>query len=67
MYVAHGKKPLPRTFADLCLLMTPQMLKPKCTEALRRIFKVSDVDKDGLLNASELNQFQVRHVYIIRS
>lgn len=34
------------------------MLKPKCTEALRRIFKVSDVDKDGLLNASELNQFQ---------
>lgn len=28
-------------------------------EALRRIFKVSDVDKDGLLNAMELNQFQV--------
>ncbi|KAI5452731.1 ERMES complex Ca(2+)-binding regulatory GTPase gem1 [Naganishia albida] len=34
------------------------ILKPKCTEALRRIFKVSDVDKDGLLNAMELNQFQ---------
>ncbi len=35
-----------------------QILKPKCTEALRRIFKVSDIDKDGLLNAAELNQFQ---------
>ncbi|KAJ9101735.1 hypothetical protein QFC21_003074 [Naganishia friedmannii] len=34
------------------------ILKPKCTDALRRIFKVSDVDKDGLLNAMELNQFQ---------
>lgn len=34
-------------------------LKPKCYEALRRIFKISDVDKDGLLNAVELNQFQV--------
>jgi mitochondrial Rho GTPase 1 len=40
------------------------MLKPKCTEALRRIFKVSDVDKDGLLNASELNQFQVRILHL---
>jgi hypothetical protein len=34
-------------------------LKPKCYDALRRIFKISDVDKDGLLNAVELNQFQV--------
>ncbi|WVQ81609.1 mitochondrial Rho GTPase 1 [Cryptococcus sp. DSM 104549] len=33
-------------------------LKPKCLEALKRIFKISDVDKDGLLNAVELNQFQ---------
>ncbi|KAI9636558.1 P-loop containing nucleoside triphosphate hydrolase protein [Dioszegia hungarica] len=33
-------------------------LKPKCYDALRRIFKISDVDKDGLLNAVELNQFQ---------
>ncbi|GFZ51506.1 Mitochondrial Rho GTPase 1 [Saitozyma sp. JCM 24511] len=33
-------------------------LKPKCLEALKRIFKISDVDKDGLLNAHELNQFQ---------
>ncbi|KAK4686292.1 phosphatidylglycerol phospholipase C, partial [Tremellales sp. Uapishka_1] len=33
-------------------------LKPKCTEALRRIFRISDIDKDGLLNAVELNQFQ---------
>ena len=36
-----------------------QALKPKCLEALKRIFKISDVDKDGLLNAVELNQFQV--------
>jgi hypothetical protein len=35
------------------------MLKPKCLDALKRIFKISDVDKDGLLNAHELNQFQV--------
>lgn len=41
------------------------ILKPKCTEALRRIFKVSDVDKDGLLNAMELNQFQVS-ILVIR-
>ncbi|ORY29137.1 P-loop containing nucleoside triphosphate hydrolase protein [Naematelia encephala] len=33
-------------------------LKPKCLEALKRIFKISDVDKDGLMNAVELNQFQ---------
>jgi Ras family protein T1 len=40
-------------------LLTPEILKPKCLEALKRIFKISDVDKDGLLNAVELNQFQV--------
>ncbi|ODN75133.1 mitochondrial Rho GTPase 1 [Cryptococcus amylolentus CBS 6039] len=33
-------------------------LKPKCLEALKRIFTISDIDKDGLLNAHELNQFQ---------
>lgn len=33
-------------------------MKPKCLDALKRIFKISDVDKDGLLNAVELNQFQ---------
>lgn len=43
---------------DSLTLCAPQILKPKCTEALRRIFKVSDVDKDGLLNSAELNQFQ---------
>jgi Ras family protein T1 len=36
-----------------------QTLKPKCLDALKRIFKISDVDKDGLLSAHELNQFQV--------
>lgn len=44
--------------ATHCICALPQILKPKCTEALRRIFKVSDVDKDGLLNSAELNQFQ---------
>jgi Ras family protein T1 len=37
-------------------------LKPKCLDALKRIFKISDVDKDGLLNATELNQFQVSSI-----
>lgn len=40
-------------------------LKPKCLEALKRIFKISDVDKDGLLNGTELNLFQVRIVLVL--
>jgi Ras family protein T1 len=40
-------------------LIRSQIIKPKCLQALQRIFKISDVDKDGLLNAHELNQFQV--------
>ncbi|WVR09232.1 mitochondrial Rho GTPase 1 [Kwoniella sp. DSM 27419] len=43
-------------------------LKPKCLEALKRIFKISDVDKDGLLNAVELNQFQLEGILeLVRS
>lgn len=34
------------------------VLKLKCAEALRRLFKLSDKDKDGLLNDNELNAFQ---------
>lgn len=37
-----------------------QMLKPKCVDALRRIFKLCDVNKDGVLDPAELNDFQVR-------
>lgn len=36
------------------------MLKPQCLAALRRIFKLCDVGKDGVLDAAELNDFQVR-------
>ncbi|OZJ02947.1 hypothetical protein BZG36_04568, partial [Bifiguratus adelaidae] len=33
-------------------------LKPACVEALRRIFKLCDNDKDNVLNDEELNDFQ---------
>ena len=35
-------------------------LKPSCIKSLTRIFKVSDLDNDGILNDNELNFFQVR-------
>ena len=38
-----------------------QVLKPACIEALRRIFKLCDANKDGVLDANELNDFQVRN------
>ncbi|KAL1922288.1 uncharacterized protein VTP21DRAFT_9827 [Calcarisporiella thermophila] len=34
------------------------VLKPACVEALKRIFKLCDTDKDGVLNDDELNEFQ---------
>jgi hypothetical protein len=34
-------------------------LKPQCIEALRRIFKLCDTDKDNILSDNELNEFQV--------
>uniref|UniRef100_A0A3P9HKS5 Mitochondrial Rho GTPase n=1 Tax=Oryzias latipes TaxID=8090 RepID=A0A3P9HKS5_ORYLA len=33
-------------------------MKPLCVKALARIFKVSDLDNDGILNDNELNFFQ---------
>lgn len=36
------------------------VLKPQCIEALKRIFKLCDTDKDNILNDDELNEFQVR-------
>ncbi|XP_028828442.1 mitochondrial Rho GTPase 1b isoform X1 [Denticeps clupeoides] len=33
-------------------------MKPACIRALMRIFKVSDLDNDGILNDNELNFFQ---------
>ncbi len=35
-------------------------LKPACVDALRRIFKLCDKDRDGVLNDDEINLFQVR-------
>ncbi|KAM0071668.1 putative small GTPase, EF-hand domain pair, EF hand associated, type-1, EF hand associated, type-2 [Helianthus debilis subsp. tardiflorus] len=37
-----------------------QTLKPRCIRALKRIFILSDHDKDSALNDNELNQFQVK-------
>ncbi|KAG0799728.1 hypothetical protein G6F22_002940 [Rhizopus arrhizus] len=34
------------------------VLKPQCVEALKRIFKLCDTDKDNILNDNELNEFQ---------
>lgn len=35
------------------------VLKPACIDALRRIFKLCDIDKDGFLNDEEIDSFQV--------
>jgi hypothetical protein len=42
------------------LLFDYQTLKPKCVDALRRIFKLCDINKDGVLDPAELNEFQRR-------
>ncbi|TKY85750.1 hypothetical protein EX895_005290 [Sporisorium graminicola] len=34
------------------------VLKPACVDALKRIFRLCDSDKDGLLSDGELNEFQ---------
>jgi len=34
------------------------ILKPACVDALQRIFNLCDLDKDGILDDSELNEFQ---------
>ena len=36
-----------------------QVLKPACVKALTRIFNLCDTNKDGILDAAELNEFQV--------
>ena len=38
------------------------MLKKECVAALRRIFKLCDTNKDGILDAAELNEFQVCYI-----
>lgn len=44
--------------ANKLILPCIQVLKPACEAALRRIFKLCDVDKNGILDAAELNEFQ---------
>lgn len=34
------------------------VLKPACVKALKRIFKLCDLNKDGVLDPAELNEFQ---------
>ena len=36
-----------------------QSLKPRCVRALKRIFILCDLDRDGALSDAELNEFQV--------
>ena len=36
-----------------------QTLKPRCVRALKRIFILCDLDRDGALSDAELNEFQV--------
>lgn len=35
-------------------------MKPDCEEALKRIFRISDINNDGYLDDTELNEFQIR-------
>ena len=35
-------------------------LKPPCAEALRRVFRICDMDNDGYMSDHELNEFQKR-------
>ncbi|XP_078444372.1 MIRO-related GTP-ase 1 [Wolffia australiana] len=37
-----------------------QSLKPRCVRALKRIFILCDLDRDGALSDAELNDFQVK-------
>lgn len=46
-------------YFSIPLTNVPQVLKPACIAALRRIFKLCDTNKDGILDATELNEFQV--------
>lgn len=49
-------------------LLSLCQMKSLCVKALSRIFKVSDLDNDGILNDNELNFFQVsRHLSLMES
>lgn len=44
--------------------LSPQ-LKPACTQALTRIFRLSDQDLDQALSDEELNAFQVGPLHLL--
>ncbi|SAM07603.1 hypothetical protein [Absidia glauca] len=44
--------------ASTTLYYIEHVLKPQCVDALNRIFKLCDSDKDNALNDTELNEFQ---------
>ena len=50
---------------SLLVLISSQVLKPDCVNALKRIFNLCDFDRDGLLDAAELNEFQVRPLRLL--
>ena len=39
---------------------TSQQLKPECEEALKRTFRILDINNDRFLDDTELNEFQIR-------
>lgn len=51
--------PHPSKFTQSTDTLPAQILKKDCVTALRRIFKLCDTNKDGILDAAELNEFQV--------
>lgn len=55
----------PLVISRAFLLICSQVLKPACIAALKRIFKLCDANKDGILDASELNEFQVIFLLLV--
>ncbi|KAJ3082963.1 ERMES complex Ca(2+)-binding regulatory GTPase gem1, partial [Rhizoclosmatium hyalinum] len=42
-------------------------LKPACIDALRRIFRLCDLDKNGALDDEEINEFQILKILVSQS
>lgn len=69
-YLGNGAILLSRIWPMTINLILPriyQVLKPQCVEALSRIFKLCDTDKDNVLNDRELNEFQVSRFWLDKS
>jgi hypothetical protein len=57
--LSRSRTSIPRRSLILPCTLIRQVLKPACVSALKRIFKLCDTNKDGILDVSELNEFQV--------